>query len=277
MRIIRRLFGKKAIAQPRRDVASLVQPLTSPALQLLQAPGSTRSYFGGDPDLPQDVPWPCKSGKRLTFVARLSLAEIAAEHRLDWLPETGALLFFYDVDEMPWGFDPKDRGSWVVVSVPDLAEPVRVQSRAGGNSIGGRSIRFAALRSMPSPDRAQVSGLKLNDAELDAFCDLSERSYGHCPKHQIGGFPQVVQADGMELECQLASNGVYCGNPAGYKSSRASELGPGAAEWRLLLQVDSDDDLGVMWGDVGMIYFWVQEHAARTRDFSNVWLVLQCC
>jgi uncharacterized protein YwqG len=40
--------------------------------------------------------------------------------------------------------------------------------------------------------------------------------------------------------------------------------------------MDSDDDLGVMWGDLGTLYFWVQESAARKGDFSNVWLVLQC-
>ena len=50
----------------------------------------------------------------------------------------------------------------------------------------------------------------------------------------------------------------------------------GARNWRLLFQMDSDEDLGVMWGDVGMLYFWVAEAAARKADFSNVWLVLQC-
>lgn len=32
-----------------------------------------------------------------------------------------------------------------------------------------------------------------------------------------------------------------------------------------------------MWGDVGMIYFWIQDEAARRGDFSNAWLILQCC
>lgn len=42
------------------------------------------------------------------------------------------------------------------------------------------------------------------------------------------------------------------------------------------MQVDSDDDLGVMWGDAGMLYFWVEESAARAGDFSNAWVILQC-
>jgi uncharacterized protein YwqG len=80
----------------------------------------------------------------------------------------------------------------------------------------------------------------------------------------------------MELECQLASNGVNCGSPEGYATPQAKQLEDGAQNWRLLFQMDSDDDLGVMWGDVGMLYFWIEEAAARRGDFSNVWLVLQC-
>lgn len=81
----------------------------------------------------------------------------------------------------------------------------------------------------------------------------------------------------MELECQLASNGVYCGNASEYASPQAVALAPGAPNWRLLLQFDTDDDLDVMWGDAGTIYYWVEEKKARAGNFANSWLVLQCC
>jgi hypothetical protein len=42
----------------------------------------------------------------------------------------------------------------------------------------------------------------------------------------------------MQLECQLASNGIYCGDPDGYKNPRVAELKSGAADWILLLQID---------------------------------------
>jgi uncharacterized protein YwqG len=38
---------------------------------------------------------------------------------------------------------------------------------------------------------------------------------------------------------------------------------------RLLLQLDTDDDAGRMWGDVGALYFWSQD--ARPRRVSTVW------
>src|SRR5262249_16673268 len=102
-----------------------------------------------------------------------------------------------------------------------------------------------------------------------------QRFQGH-PKHQLLGLPSPVQGDQMELECQLASNGIYCGNPEGYATSRAKQLENGAGNWRLLFQMDSDDELGVLWGDGGMLYFWVEQAPAKRGDFSNVWLVLQC-
>lgn len=51
----------------------------------------------------------------------------------------------------------------------------------------------------------------------------------------------------MELECQLVSNGIYCGDPSGYAGPEAARLKPGARDWSLLLQLDTDDDRGMMW------------------------------
>jgi uncharacterized protein YwqG len=38
-----------------------------------------------------------------------------------------------------------------------------------------------------------------------------------------------------------------------------------AARWRLLVQVASDDDAGMMWGDVGQLYYCVAS-AARPEE-----------
>ena len=80
----------------------------------------------------------------------------------------------------------------------------------------------------------------------------------------------------MELECQLVSHGLYCGDSSGYLSRAAAGLRDGAKDWRLLLQIDSDDALGVMWGDAGILYFWIREDDARSGRFDQAWAVLQC-
>lgn len=80
--------------------------------------------------------------------------------------------------------------------------------------------------------------------------------------HQIGGYPCPVQSDSMEAQ----------------RHDIARRLGQPSdmADWRLLLQLDTDDDAGMMWGDVGSLYFWVREQDARAGDFSKIWMILQC-
>ena len=51
----------------------------------------------------------------------------------------------------------------------------------------------------------------------------------------------------------------------------------GAAEWLLLLQVDSDDVAQWMWGDCGRLYYWIRESDLRGRRFDRIWAILQCC
>ncbi len=108
------------------------------------------------------------------------------------------------------------------------------------------------------------------------LCDVADAPFRGLPKHQVGGFPAVIQGDDMDLDCQLASSGLYCGDSSGYADPRAATLKAGAANWRLLFQFDTDDDLDIMWGDGGTIYFWVQEREARAGNFANAWLILQC-
>jgi uncharacterized protein YwqG len=44
----------------------------------------------------------------------------------------------------------------------------------------------------------------------------------------------------------------------------------------LLLQIDTDDGPGWMWGDVGKLYFWILESELLDNDFSKVQVEEQC-
>jgi uncharacterized protein YwqG len=275
MGIIDRLFGRKnGPTQPVRDVAELIAPLSTPAVQLLKCADATRSYFGGSPSLPAAAAWPSKAGKPLTFLASLDLESLSQTLSVPWLPSSGRLLFFYDVDNQPWGFDPKDRGSWAVIFEGEQATSPDRPTVA--RSLPQHYMSFQKISTYPSGERPEVAALGLNDSESDALIDLGSSEYGDLPCHQVGGFPSLVQGDDMELECQLASNGVYCGEPAAYSNPETARLREGAEDWKLLLQVDSDDDLKVMWGDGGVLYFWIREQDARAGRFDNAWVVLQC-
>jgi uncharacterized protein YwqG len=263
------------------EVASVVDPLRRPGVLLRSTDGASTSYLGGSPPAYPGFAWPERKGLPLGFVGCVDLSQVTT---IDWLPKTGLLSFFYDFDQTAWGFDPKDRGAWRVDYVPDASLVTGVAEAPATLPSESRLPRRAVTltpASIPPPwDRSPLAEAKLPDDERErawkALDAIREEVYGGRPKHQMGGWPEPVQGADMDLECQLASNGIYVGDPSGYQDPRAAALRPGAADWRLLLQVDSDDDLKVMWGDLGMIYFWVREADARAGDFRNAWLVLQC-
>jgi hypothetical protein len=58
------------------------------------------------------------------------------------------------------------------------------------------------------------------------------------------GNPEPVQGD-MQVECQF--------------------------------QVDShEEETGMMWGDVGRLYFWIKEDDLASRSWDATWMILQC-
>ncbi len=259
-----------------RNVNTLAESVAAPAIHVIAAGEASRSHLGGSPRLPGGVSWPEWQGRRLGFLARLSLPEVHRARKLEWLPPDGALLFFYDVEEQPWGFDPKDKGSCAVLHVPDLDEPLASSADAAEDEYFPQmNVEFREIAIYPSTDRPAVDVLDLSDEERERYWELLDSPFRGMPKHQVAGLPAPVQGDYMELECQLASNGLYCGNQTGYNDPRAKALGSGAADWRLLLQLDTDDD-AVMWGDCGTLYFWIRVNEAAAGNFDNPWLVLQC-
>lgn len=280
MGIIRQLFGGREgppspPPDPPRDVQTLIQSVTRPGALLRAAGGSTPSYFGGPPPLPHSMPWPHKDDKPLTFLACLHLPSLAEPGIIGWLPPTGNLLLFYDMERQPWGYDPKDRGSWAVLHVAECE--VAGEAPDGPVLCPRRHLDLQPLSIPPSGQHPAFARLDLSHAEEDAIEEHAQALLGDEPVHQVGGHPRPVQGDNMEMECQLASHGVWCGEPTAFETPRAKVLANGASEWRLLLQLDSDETLDVMWGDCGTIYFWIREQDARNGDFERAWLILQCC
>ena len=237
------------------------------------------SRLGGFPDIPEQFDWPAD----LAFIGQVDLAEVAVAAGQTALPEAGWLYFFYDVDEQPWGFDPAHAGGWRVVyggSGTDLKRPALSDLPQGGTPFQLCGVDFMVDWTLPSSrstvmrvfqDQFQSWWNQVRDGYYDL---LGENGLGYA-NHRLLGHPVQIQGD-MQLECQLVSHGLYCGNPSGYSDPRARDLQSGATDWQLLLQVDTDDDLNAMWGDVGMIYYWIRRDDLRAQQFDSVWLIQQC-
>ena len=261
------------------------------------APGESR--LGGLADLPATITWPAWRNRPMATIAQFRLSELAAVD--DLLPPSGLLFFFWDsgavgacaggdevADEAGWGFDPADAASARIVFVEDEAAAAPRDAPPGlvpEAVLGARAVRPFPRLTIPPWASTAFEDLPVNtdpgSPEVDAYFDLLDaldraQGIGDGPIHQLLGHPDQIQND-MQLECQLVTHGLYCGDEREYQDPRRVELEPGAREWRLLLQIDTDEDgLGVMWGDVGRIYFWIRDADLAARRFDAVWLVFQC-
>ena len=136
---------------------------------------------------------------------------------------------------------------------------------------GGRHpIRFET-KWIPPTEGEAVNDLELSDPEHEDLFDHVNDLYGQAASHQIGGFPAAVQNADMEADCELRASALDASKPEDRALAEAR-----ASEWRLLLQIDSDDELDYMWGDVGMLYFWVRANDAKRGHFEDVWMEFQC-
>ena len=234
------------------------------------------SKMGGVPDLPAGMEWPRRSdGVALTFIAQINFAEVHPFDLDGKLPERGMLWFFYDCSDegMPWGFDSADADGWQVhyAETADL-EPVEAPEDLEV-TFSAAGITFASGIDLLSTDSDLCDDLELPDEEMDDYFDWMDEREGECNK--LLGHSDNIQG-GMELECEYVTNGIYCGDPSGYEKAKALGLDKNAARWSLLMQVESNEDLGMMWGDMGRLYLWITDEDLKARRFEKSWLILQC-
>jgi uncharacterized protein YwqG len=261
------------------EIKNAAKPFAKPALHLIESGNSTVfSKIGDMPCVPEAFEWPEWNGKPLAFLMQLRFSEINPQGLLPHLPASGLLYVFYDAEQSTWGFDPKDRGSWRVLF---FEEGGALQERRCPKELETlcklKYIAAKLIDTYPPAGVEQVEALWDGDDDREeAYCDLRSGVYEEMPAHHLGGYPDPIQSEDMDLECQLASNGLYCGDESGYKDKRAAALAEGRSDWTLLLQIDSDDDAEVMWGDCGALYFWIRKDDLAARNFDDVWMILQC-
>lgn len=249
---------------------------------------NTNSKLGGNPYLPAHFIWPTDKDRPLDFLLQIDLAAASKFDSLRLLPQNGFLSFFYDLENQPWGYDPSDlQGFRTYFSTADtpMFEKVVTDSEF---KLPECAIRYRSALSVPCIGSSSYNDFErvstLTDQEADRYAEFSlelcsigssyNRKYWG-GKHRLLGHSENVQGD-MQLEAQLVTNGLYCGDPSGYNDKRAEQLKVGANDWLLLLQLDSDEMVDLMWGDVGSLYFWIRKQDLADHRFENVWMTLQC-
>jgi uncharacterized protein YwqG len=240
------------------------------------------SKIGGCPDLPLSYSFPEWNSVPLAFLAQINLVDISGFNTIPELPSSGILSFFYSATQETWGYDPKHKGSWQIYYFTDLNDMQRTkfpENLPAEGHYAACSISFFEEMTLPPFRSLLIEDLNLDLDERKKYVhfeDTFDEQDRNGMKNRLLGHPDAIQGD-MRLECQLVSNGLYCGDSTGYNDPRRKELEPDTVNWELLLQLDSEEETAkMMWGDVGRVYFWIHKAALAKREFEKAWFQLQC-
>jgi len=245
------------------------------------------SHFGGKAHAPKGFAWPQNRGRKLDLLLQICLADIRGQIPEWSLPGDGVLSFFYDLEDQPWGYDPKNLDGFHVAYF-ESHDLVVTENPNVDYVLPSLGLEFFPVRTLPHQgsrayDRlVEQLDVNLADRYFDFVEDFERNQYP--PRggmHRLFGHSANIQGD-MQLEAQLVTNGLYCGDSSGYNNRKRRDLEGGADDWTLLLQLDSDDldaddETEIMWGDTGMLYFWIRQQELKEVSFRNVWMTMQCC
>jgi uncharacterized protein YwqG len=286
------------LSRVQADVMKLLQesirltlhPLDGQAIST--QPGVSR--LGGAPDLPGRMPWPVWKGLPMSFIAQVGLADLISFAPAQELPKSGLLSFFYDAAQETYGADPADRGGWQVFFFPSAPPPeggfhlfshtdprqLKAVAFPAALPAGARfkpcRLTFASEYTLPGAPSQYLSGLDWSPDEIQryeqfqaSFPSAEDRKILH---FRMFGCPDQIQDD-MQLQCALYANGVSPDDAA--TPQVVAQAASRKAGWQLLLQVDSDETIGMRWASYGMLYFWLEKQALQLRQFDRSWLVMQ--
>ncbi len=234
------------------------------------------SKLGGNPDLPIGVPWPTSHSRPLDFLLQLNLAELPRRFVEGALPERGWLYFFYDLERRPWGFDVSHRHGWRVLFYDGDRKCLVRRSRPDSTEARLRPCQLFFFEGVyvnwPSL-QDEKSRSDLHSLTNEGLFEAQVENSGH----RFLGNNHGGQGD-MQVECQLASHGLYLcnGRCPVLDHVKAEEIKAGIRNWRFLLELGSDENAGLEWTAYGTLYFWIREEDLRNCEFSNVWAVFQC-
>lgn len=249
------------------------------------------SKIGGKPYLPIDFVWPTFYNKEdgitrpLSFFCQINLSDVKKLDKEGVLPEEGMLYFFYECESLRWGFEPDDKDAATVIYFESIRgfHPVELPKELSKEYVIPEiAIQFTTRKSYPDFEEFVVHN--------DTMCDFEE--YDKILKklgvnvdedeevHKLLGYANIIQ-DEMLTECETISRGLSLGDSMNYQNrskEEEKEIQKHAGEWILLLQLSTitTNDFEWMFGDCGMLYFYIRKDDLAKRNFEKVHFSVQC-
>jgi hypothetical protein len=283
------LSGRDADGAARRDRWLAETGMAGVALKAVAPPGSAApgladSKLGGEPYLPSGTRWPRSAADpevRLSLLAQLNLGQLPA---VPAFPRSGVLQFFIAAGETH-GMHLTNLASGAGHAV--LYHPEAPEAPAAG-------------RGAPHPDAPDVAA-QIEDLELPFLTDQAVALAGEAvtvplsytdfrfPARArellgragtsagewdwLGGWLGPVRP-GQELaegsETVFGRGGHLLGGLPYFAGDDPRTMPHYSSFTTLLLQIDSDVDAGLAWGDGGVCNFFIEPDRLAALDFSRV-------
>ena len=232
---IRKLITAAKLEHRGADIESLVRPAIKLKPKTVKSVKGVVTRFGGDPDVPANFRWP----KGLAFVAQYRLEELASFDLEGLLPKRGLLSLFANlVPDEGYGEQAKAFYHRDVKGLAPMGAPDPEDGRPTKIAVATPSVRLT----LPPPDSSAVGSLRLGGEEHDRYHDevwlatLGEES----DSHHLLGWPH-----------QMNSHAYTKGQ-------------------QLLVQLASDDRIGLEIGDVETMYIHISATKLKAAKFDDV-------
>ncbi|MGN7356768.1 YwqG family protein [Paenibacillus sp. SAF-054] len=208
------------------------------------------SKLGGCPYLRNINEYPLdEDGRPMLFLAQINLTDL---DKLDELPGSGLLQFYVANDDM-FGLE-----SPILVRYIDPVEENEehlVEKHPYENEDYMENLPFSHSGKMYFETREMPMSSSLDVFQETFMHELTEAEYEklsddcYSSDSRIGGYPYFVQNDYLGFD----------------------------HDDFLLLQLDIEDECGIMFGDAGNCVFSIPKDALKNRDFSKAVYDWQCC
>jgi hypothetical protein len=193
--------------------------------------------------------WPVHKGRPMRPICQINRAELP--HRPQSLADIALVTVF-----MHWGEDgnfehigetPTNGNGWLLRTYADIESLVELVRPAGLEETPRRAVQWKLVEDVPSWDYVHEAGGigDLEQVEDFEYSDHFQTLIGF----KVGGWPYTVQSE------------VYW-----------APWNKHPADPEFVFQVDSEDEVDLVWGDCGVAYF------GRGRKDPKVWAFeWQCC
>ncbi|KOS28178.1 cytoplasmic protein [Bacillus anthracis] len=243
------LIDKYGLTHLKEELINTVFPCVKVVPKQEETVAIGSSKMGGIPDLPCAFEYPMHKGSPLQFIAQFNLNDLQNIGMNHALPKTGMLYFFTVGNYFEEDVNPTGAGRVLYYDVP--VEQLRRADELQTN-YNQCAITFELTYKLPE--------LFIEDeADSDRFLQLLEELIpDNYDNHQMFGEPFSVQDEVL------------------YETGQYMDIDP--QQMTLLFQIDSDTkNCNIMWGDFGVVYFFIGNEDLLNLRFENSCCVLQTC